>query len=300
MPDEIVTEFCVLPRTCETWKTDNECLSVPLHIGVWLIREVKGHNSSQRWLIQKHTTDRAVSLQNKQISLMFLSCLDFLSLLKGLKFTHSWNKFLSPGFRKEICFSCDLTLSWIWDQLKFDCYYQIITGQSQLVNWMFATVSTDMLKYLIDDGGNYNSQSAISDWTVSSVWPHLALRSGSFKYLGMSEKYFPIFSHRSDWGTQPLWAWMTWYLASCLAMSLREKEKDHKTQWATSTLCSNQLWRKGIIQRFSETKPDQTFTFHFMTFWRFYPTLFLIKYHLTRYCSRQTIDSWRNYARSFR
>lgn len=37
----------------------------------------------------------------------------------------------------------------------------------------------------------------------------------------MREKYLLIFSHRSDCGTQPLWAWMAWYLASCLAMSLQ-------------------------------------------------------------------------------
>lgn len=41
----------------------------------------------------------------------------------------------------------------------------------------------------------------------------------------MRAKYLPIFSHRSDCGTQPLWAWMAWYLASCLAMSLRGRRE---------------------------------------------------------------------------
>lgn len=59
-----------------------------------------------------------------------------------------------------------------------------------------------------------------------SMWSHLAFCSGSLKDLGMRVKYLPIFSHRSDWGNQPLWACMAWYLASCLAMSLQGRKQE--------------------------------------------------------------------------
>lgn len=58
---------------------------------------------------------------------------------------------------------------------------------------------------------------------LASLPPNTYLRfwTGSLKWVGTSEKYLPILSQRSDCGTQPLWAWMAWYLASCRAISLR-------------------------------------------------------------------------------
>lgn len=57
---------------------------------------------------------------------------------------------------------------------------------------------------------------------------YLAFCSGSWKYFGMRAKYLLNLSHKSDFGTQPLWAWMAWYLASCLVISLKYKHTKKK------------------------------------------------------------------------